>query len=87
MILNKFNLTLVGKPEDVRIKIGATIHTINGLNMLVSCRSQTNPIPAMNDWWVNQHLTRGFNANGWLYASTKNAAWTTSLHQQGKLRP
>ena len=86
MILNKFDLTLVGKPEDVGMKTGATIHTMNGLNMLVSHRSETDPIPATNDWWVNQHLTRGFNVNGRPYASTEDAAWTTSSRQQGKLR-
>lgn len=86
MILNKFDLTLVGKPEDVGMKTGATIHTMNGINMLVSHRSETDPIPATNDWWVNQHLTRGFNVNGRPYASTEDAAWTTSSRQQGKLR-
>lgn len=91
MILNKFDLTLVGKPEDVGMKTGATIHTMNGLNMLVSHKDNTNPLPATYDWWVNQHLKRGFNVNGQPYATTEDAAWTTSSRQaaypQGNLRP
>jgi cytochrome P450 len=70
MIMNKFDLTLVGKPEDVGMKTGATIHTMNGLNMLVRHRDESNPIPAANDWWVNQHLMRGFNVNGQPYGTT-----------------
>lgn len=70
MIMNKFDLILVGKPEDVGMKTGATIHTMNGLNMLVRHRDETNPIPAAKDWWVNQHLMRGFNVNGQPYGTT-----------------
>lgn len=70
MIMNKFDLTLVGKPEDVGMKTGATIHTMNGLNMLVRHRDESNPIPAANDWWENQHLMRGFNVNGQPYGTT-----------------
>jgi hypothetical protein len=82
MIMNKFDLSLVGKPEDVGMKTGATIHTMNGLNMLVSLRSETDPIPATNDWWANQHLTRGFNVNGRPYSTTEDAAWTTSSRRR-----
>ena len=62
MLMNKFDLTLVGKPEDVGMKTGATIHTMNGLNMKVSHKSEE--IPDTNDWWAQQHLSRGFNVNG-----------------------
>ena len=31
MMLRKFDITLVGKPEDVELVTGATIHTKNGL--------------------------------------------------------
>lgn len=95
MIMNKFDFTLVGKPEDVGMKTGATIHTMNGLNMVVSHRSDTNPIPETNDWWVQQHLTRGFNVNGRPYAEGQrterksgfDAAWQTSSRQEDNLRP
>mmetsp|Transcript_22568 Transcript_22568/g.51197 ORF Transcript_22568/g.51197 Transcript_22568/m.51197 type:complete len:731 (+) Transcript_22568:200-2392(+) len=62
MLMNKFDLTLVGKPEDVGMKTGATIHTMNGLNMKVSLKSEE--IPETNDWWAQQHLSRGFSVNG-----------------------
>ena len=47
MLINKFDLTLVGKPEDVGMKTGATIHTMNGLNMKVSLKP--DEIPETND--------------------------------------
>ncbi len=87
MILNKFDFALVGKPEDVGMKTGATIHTMNGLNMMVISRSETEPIPATNDWWIQQHLGRGFNVNGRPYATTEDAAWITSTHNKGALTP
>lgn len=87
MIMNKFDFTLVGTPEDVGMKTGATIHTMNGLNMIVNPRSDTKPIPDTNDWWVQQHLTRGFSVTGRPYASTEDAAWTTSSRQKEDLRP
>ena len=81
MIMNKFDLTLVGKPEDVGMKTGATIHTMNGLNMLVRHRDEKDPIPAANDWWVNQHLMRGFNVNGQPYGTTDERQ-----HIQGQVK-
>eukprot|EP00584_Thalassiosira_punctigera_P003443 CAMPEP_0172527972 /NCGR_PEP_ID=MMETSP1067-20121228/2500_1 /TAXON_ID=265564 ORGANISM="Thalassiosira punctigera, Strain Tpunct2005C2" /NCGR_SAMPLE_ID=MMETSP1067 /ASSEMBLY_ACC=CAM_ASM_000444 /LENGTH=764 /DNA_ID=CAMNT_0013311809 /DNA_START=337 /DNA_END=2631 /DNA_ORIENTATION=+ len=90
MIINKFDFTLVGTPEDVGMKTGATIHTMNGLNMVISHRSETDPIPETNDWWVQQHLMRGYNVNGRPYATTEDAAWTTSSRQSANgadLRP
>ena len=78
MIMNKFDFTLVGSPEDVGMKTGATIHTMNGLNMVVSHKSETNPIPETGDYWVKQHLSRGFSATGRPYETTEDAAWTTS---------
>jgi hypothetical protein len=68
--MNKFDFTLVGRPEDVGMKTGATIHTMNGLNMVVSRRSANDPIPKTNNWWEQQHLARGLNANGRPYEQT-----------------
>ena len=82
MIMNKFDFTFVGSPEDVGMKTGATIHTMNGLNMIVSHRSETEPIPKTNDWWVQQHLSRGFSASGRPYSTTEDAAWTTASRQE-----
>ena len=86
MIMNKFDFTLVGTPEDVGMKTGATIHTMNGLNMMVSPRSETDPIPETNEWWTKQHLMRGLSSTGMPYPSTEDAAWTTSANANG-MRP
>lgn len=66
--MNKFEFTLVGRAEDVGMKTGATIHTMNGLNMVVSRRSENDPVPETNGWWEQQHLARGLNTNGRPYA-------------------
>ena len=87
MIINKFDFTLVGKPEDVGMKTGATIHTMNGLNMVISPRSETNPIPETNGYWEKQHLKRGLDVNGRPYSSSEDAAWSTSSREKSEMRP
>jgi hypothetical protein len=72
--MNKFDFTLVGSPEDVGMKTGATIHTMNGLNMIVTPRAEENPIPETNEWWVQQHLSRGLNANGRPFSNSEDAS-------------
>lgn len=84
MIINKFDFTLVGSPKDVGMKTGATIHTMNGLNMVVSRRSEDNPIPETNDYWIQQHLSRGLNVNGRPYSSNEDAAWTVSSRDKNE---
>jgi len=74
MIMNEFDFALIGRPEDVGMKTGATIHTMNGLNMIVSPRSADNPIPETNGWWEQQHLSRGLNANGRPYSTSEQTA-------------
>lgn len=74
MIINKFDFELDGRPEDVGMKTGATIHTMNGLNMIVSRRSEENPIPETNEWWGQQHLSRGLNVNGRPYSNNEEAS-------------
>eukprot|EP00565_Helicotheca_tamesis_P002730 CAMPEP_0185729966 /NCGR_PEP_ID=MMETSP1171-20130828/7859_1 /TAXON_ID=374046 /ORGANISM="Helicotheca tamensis, Strain CCMP826" /LENGTH=734 /DNA_ID=CAMNT_0028398923 /DNA_START=272 /DNA_END=2476 /DNA_ORIENTATION=+ len=79
MILSKFDFELVGSPDDVGMKTGATIHTMNGLNMIVSKASDNvNGQTPKNEWWVMQHLRRGLNTNGRPYSSEEDAAWATS---------
>ena len=85
--MNKFDFKFVGSPDDVGMKTGATIHTMNGLNMVVSHRSETEPIPETNDWWVQQHLARGFNVNGRPYANKEDAVWATSSRPPADLKP
>lgn len=48
MLLNKFDFELQGRPEDVGMKTGATIHTMNGLNMIPKINDE---IPETTGWW------------------------------------
>mmetsp|Transcript_5484 Transcript_5484/g.7947 ORF Transcript_5484/g.7947 Transcript_5484/m.7947 type:complete len:758 (+) Transcript_5484:371-2644(+) len=63
MMLNEFDFEFVGSPDDVGMKTGATIHTMNGLNMKV-IPANNNNIPKANGWWEQQHLQRGLGPNG-----------------------
>ncbi len=61
IMLNRFDFKLVGKPEDVGMKTGATIHTMNGLNMIVE---KSKGIPKTTGHWEMQHLKRGLSVTG-----------------------
>lgn len=61
MILNKFDFKFKGRPEDVGMKTGATIHTMNGLNMIIE---KSSGIPETTGYWEMQHLKRGLSATG-----------------------
>jgi len=61
MILNKYEFEFVGSPDDVGMQTGATIHTMNGLNMVVK---KSSGIPEPNGWWEEQHLKRGLSETG-----------------------
>lgn len=87
MIINTFDFSLVGSPKDVGMKTGATIHTMNGLNMIMERRSEENPIPDTNGWWEKQHLKRGLNIDGRPYPTQEDAAWTTSSRSRDELTP
>mmetsp|Transcript_15160 Transcript_15160/g.31782 ORF Transcript_15160/g.31782 Transcript_15160/m.31782 type:complete len:772 (+) Transcript_15160:209-2524(+) len=87
MIMNKFDFELVGKPEDVGMKTGATIHTMNGLNMIVKPRSEANPIPEANEWWGKQHLKRGLNVNGRPYSNNEDTARPKVSREKSDLMP
>ena len=62
MLLNKYEFKFDTCPSDVGMKTGATIHTMNGLNMIVN--KVPTEIPSSNGWWAHQHLKRGLAANG-----------------------
>mmetsp|Transcript_31537 Transcript_31537/g.46791 ORF Transcript_31537/g.46791 Transcript_31537/m.46791 type:complete len:758 (-) Transcript_31537:144-2417(-) len=64
MILNNFDFTFATSPEDVGMKTGATIHTMNGLNMHARKLSTSEPPPKTSGWWEQQHLKRGLQADG-----------------------
>ncbi len=61
MLINKYDFEFVGSPEDVGMKTGATIHTMNGLNMVAK---KAEGIPETSGWWEQQHLQRGLSATG-----------------------
>jgi hypothetical protein len=69
--MNKFDFEFEGSPDDVGMQTGATIHTMNGLNMRPRKISDDNPLPITDGWWEKQHLKRGFSASGRPYQSTE----------------
>lgn len=77
-ILKNYDFSFATKPEDVGMKTGATIHTMNGLNMILRKRSEDEPLPKAGGWWERQHLQRGLSANGRPYSTEEDAAWQTS---------
>lgn len=64
ILLKQYNFEFAIPPEDVGMKTGATIHTVNGLLMRVSAVDKDAPTPSADGWWQLQHLKRGLNANG-----------------------
>jgi len=64
LIINNFDFTFATCAEDVGMKTGATIHTLNGLNMNVRPLDPSLPPPETNGWWERQHTSRGLDTNG-----------------------
>ena len=60
-MLNNYDFTFATSPEDVGMRTGATIHTMNGLNMNVRKLSKDAEPPATDGWWEKQHLKRGLS--------------------------
>jgi len=54
------------------MQTGATIHTMNGLNMNIK---KSTGIPERDGWWEEQHLKRGLSKNGRRISEVE-----TSLH-------
>uniref|UniRef100_A0A7S2KNF0 Cytochrome P450 n=1 Tax=Leptocylindrus danicus TaxID=163516 RepID=A0A7S2KNF0_9STRA len=78
IMLNNFDFTFTGSPADVGMKTGATIHTMNGLNMYLRKRT-TDDAPLVSEgWWEQQHLSRGLRADGMPYNSEEDAVWEKS---------
>jgi hypothetical protein len=63
-MLNNYNFVFEGSPDDVGMKTGATIHTMNGLNMRVTRVDPDASLPSSDGYWEKQHLKRGFSACG-----------------------
>mmetsp|Transcript_2276 Transcript_2276/g.2755 ORF Transcript_2276/g.2755 Transcript_2276/m.2755 type:complete len:778 (+) Transcript_2276:162-2495(+) len=81
MILNNFDFTFATCAEDVGMKTGATIHTMNGLNMNVRPLDLSIPPPETNGWWERQHTSRGLDSNGRAIKTTATVAATTTTEQ------
>jgi len=64
VVLNSFDFTFATCAEDVGMKTGATIHTMNGLNMNVRPLDTNLPPPETNGWWERQHTNRGLGKDG-----------------------
>jgi len=73
-MLNNYNFVFEGSPDDVGMKTGATIHTMNGLNMRVTKVNPDDPLPHSDGYWEKQHLKRGFSACGKPFSSTAAVA-------------
>lgn len=84
IMLNNFDFTFSGSPDDVGMKTGATIHTMNGLNMRLRRRSPSDPPLVSTGWWEQQHLSRGLSASGKPYTSEEDAAWVTNGLKESK---
>lgn len=61
MLLKEYDFEFAMDPKDVGMQTGATIHTMNGLNMYPR---KSDNIPDADGWWEKQHLKRGLQANG-----------------------
>ena len=77
MLLKKYEFCFATSAADVGMKTGATIHTMNGLNMYVRRRKSNNDAIQPSGWWEEQHLSRGLDVTGKPYETTEDAAWET----------
>ena len=79
IILKNFEFDFAIAPQDVGMKTGATIHTMNGLMMKVRrIDSDVTPIPSSDGWWEMQHLKRGLHATGRPFGKADNIEVTTT---------
>lgn len=78
ILLNNYDFTFATSPDDVGMKTGATIHTMNGLNMYPRKLSKDADPPKTDGWWKKQHLKRGLDENGRPYPTEEDAVWQTS---------
>lgn len=53
------------------MQTGATIHTMNGLNMRFKRVQDEDPLPATDGWWGKQHLKRGLSISGKPFSSSE----------------
>ena len=77
ILLKNFDVEFAIPPEDVGMKTGATIHTMNGLQMRATRVADDASPPKTDGWWEMQHLRRGLSATGRRYDTEEDAAWQT----------
>jgi cytochrome P450 len=70
MMIKNYEFDFAIPAKDVGMKTGATIHTMNGLQMRARRTTDKEP-PATDGWWEMQHLKRGLNANGRPFSASK----------------
>lgn len=67
-MIKNFDFEFAIPAEDVGMKTGATIHTMNGLQMRAT-RITGAEIPETDGWWEHQHVQRGLRPDGSKHAS------------------
>eukprot|EP00522_Entomoneis_paludosa_P001963 CAMPEP_0172472740 /NCGR_PEP_ID=MMETSP1065-20121228/68496_1 /TAXON_ID=265537 /ORGANISM="Amphiprora paludosa, Strain CCMP125" /LENGTH=751 /DNA_ID=CAMNT_0013230899 /DNA_START=186 /DNA_END=2441 /DNA_ORIENTATION=+ len=75
MVMKNLDFDFAIPPEEVGMKTGATIHTMNGLMMTVRAVDGDKEIPETSGWWEMQHLKRGLSVSGRPYESKEDAVW------------
>lgn len=80
MLLKNYSFKFAIPPEQVGMKTGATIHTMNGLLMTVKRLDRNAPIMESSGWWEMQHLKRGLNANGKPFSQDLESSFPTSIN-------
>ena len=74
MVMKNCDFEFAIDPDDVGMKTGATIHTMNGLMMTVKAANGEPEIPSTSGWWEMQHLKRGLGADGRPFQTPEDAA-------------
>lgn len=67
MLIKNLDFEFAIHPDEVGMKTGATIHTMNGLMMKVKDIKVNREVPVKSGWWEMQHLKRGLSASGQPY--------------------
>lgn len=83
-MIKNYDFEFEGSPDDVGMQTGATIHTMNGLNMRATRVSKDDLLPQTDGWWEKQHLKRGLTASGKPFQSIEAV---TAQNRQAPGRP
>lgn len=81
-ILKNHDFTFAIPPEEVGMQTGATIHTMNGLQMHVTSVDENAPLPEADGYWTKQHLKRGLSANGQPFISEEDTELQAQIETQ-----